>query len=176
MEEYTSGPPCKVPIWDGNHPKVCCPNQPLNYQGEFGSESYFLTKQEKEHIKSLNEKACKDEKFKKCSNGSECRKLNQCGIFDFTEDNPPDICGHDAKSGEDLFCCSDSRGVKIPQEAKFKPLAQCEDQTEMCEIWGKSHPESCSPGHKSYPFMREACYKTCKRCENYVSLYFSVQQ
>jgi len=40
----------------------------------------------------------------------------------------------------------------------------CEDHTPKCQDWVRSHPDGCYPGHESYPFMRSACQKSCKRC------------
>lgn len=88
---------------------------------------------------------------------------------------PPLTCGFD-NGGEDKFCCSDTSFFpvpQIPQPPKFlsynKWKYSCEDHTPKCQEWAKSHPDSCYPGHESYPFMRSACQKSCERCGSEVS-------
>ena len=88
---------------------------------------------------------------------------------------PPMTCGFD-NAGEDKFCCSDTSffpAPQTPQPPKFllynKWKYSCEDHTPKCQDWIKSHPDSCYPGHESYPFMRSACQKSCERCGSEVS-------
>ena len=87
---------------------------------------------------------------------------------------PPESCGFDINTGEDMFCCSDLNGqsIKEPQKPLFtkngKPYP-CLDQTSHCDRWMKTNPKSCSPYykdgyiHNSYPFMREVCQESCRK-------------
>ena len=55
--------------------------------------------------------------------------------------------------------------VSLAKSLINKPkLFACDDHTSTCSQWEKDHPESCSPGHDSYGFMRSACQKSCGRC------------
>ena len=69
--------------------------------------------------------------------------------------------------------------ASTPQVPKF-PLKNsnarpCMDHTKYCAQWKKNYPESCSPGHESYIFMREACQESCGRCGNKVCISIHVQ-
>merc|ERR1712110_150422 len=85
--------------------------------------------------------------------------------------------------GEDMICCSDLAGEKVSEKYQ-KPLYKvdtksltlssinrkvefpCSDHSWMCLDWLINDPESCTPGHPSYVFMREACPLRCGRCKN----------
>ena len=95
--------------------------------------------------------------------------------------NSPQSCGYDESSGEDKICCGDLNGERIitPHYPKFpqQNLAEarpCMDHTKYCTDWIQKYPESCSPGHESYIFMREACMESCGRCESYVRIFVSI--
>ena len=107
-------------------------------------------------------------------------KITKSLSLDFNSTIPPKYCGFD-KSGDDKLCCSDLNGiptVAVPQNPKYPisnpKLFDCVDHTPECSRWAKTHPDSCSPGHDSYEFMRSACQKTCRRCGSDVS-YKSIQ-
>jgi hypothetical protein len=74
-----------------------------------------------------------------------------------------------------MFCCSDTNGQSITklQPPQFPTASNeprpCVDHSTHCKRWAKNYPESCSPGHNSYIFMREACQSSCKRCGDSVS-------
>ena len=92
---------------------------------------------------------------------------------DFNQDKPPTTCAFDELTGEDKFCCqdlgADRQRVREPQAPQF-PSYPCIDHTSHCSRWVKNEPKSCSPEHKSYPFMRESCQKTCGRCGDKVKV------
>ena len=94
--------------------------------------------------------------------------------FSFTK-GPPNYIGINENTGEDMFCCSDINGQTItkPQLPQFPTVSNeprpCDDYSTHCTRWAKNYPESCSPGHKSYVFMREVCQSSCKRCGDNVS-------
>ena len=95
--------------------------------------------------------------------------------LDFNKSSPPKSCGFD-EYGDDKLCCSDLNGkpfkttLQPPKYPINNPkLYACNDHTSSCSKWAKDHPESCSPGHDSYGFMRSACQKSCGRCGSNVS-------
>jgi len=106
-----------------------------------------------------------------CRRGTECTIGSQCGAKDFNSTTgPPNFCGIDETTGEDMFCCSDKNGQSISdlQPPQFPTASNeprpCVDHSTHCKRWAKNYPESCSPGHESYIFMREVCQSSCKRC------------
>ena len=103
-----------------------------------------------------------------------CIFLISIYIFsDFNQDKPPTTCAFDEITGEDKFCCQDlgpdRQRVSGPQAPQFSSYP-CIDHTSHCSRWVKNEPKSCSPEHKSYPFMRESCQKTCGRCGDKVKV------
>ena len=70
-------------------------------------------------------------------------------ILDFNNTLPPEACGYDKSTGEDMFCCSDldknSQKVLKAQAPLFtnkttKQAYSCMDQTSHCERWIKGNP------------------------------------
>ena len=92
---------------------------------------------------------------------------------DFNQDKPPSTCSYDKTTGEDKFCCQDlgpdRQRITEPQAPQF-PSYPCIDHTSHCSRWVKNEPKSCNSEHKSYPFMRESCQKTCGRCGDKVKV------
>ncbi len=80
---------------------------------------------------------------------------------------PPNLCGWDSDTGEDLFCCKDVR-----PEANSEVISQqfgnfdCLDFHEHCAKILQLNPTSCDGDFASNKFMRVACMKTCNRCTN----------
>ena len=102
--------------------------------------------------------------------------INNDLVLDFNSTTgPPNFCGIDETTGEDMFCCSDTNGQSVTklQPPQFPTASNearpCVDHSTHCKRWAKNYPESCSPGHKSYIFMRETCQSSCKRCGDNVS-------
>lgn len=170
-------PPSSVYSWGGNHPKVCCPDPVgLCFPGEPCSdnpkvyEDYEYEGGDYDYNPSI---VFDGEGI--CQNGTSCTEISSCGAADFVGNSSPSYCGR-TEDGQDKICCKGQGGSpKIPQPALFldkkKQIYECLDQTEFCEKWLRLNPQSCSSGHPSYPFMREACYKTCNRCGSDV-IYF----
>ena len=100
-------------------------------------------------------------------------------VLDFNSTTgPPNFCGIDETTGEDMFCCSYTNGQSVTelQPPQFPTTSNearpCDDHSTHCKRWAKNYPDSCSPGHKSYIFMREVCQSSCKRCGDNVSFIY----
>jgi len=166
-------PPCSIYSWGGNHPMVCCPD-PKNIDDYEANKDNVDTEETDEYDEYYDYEHVYD-----CDNvlppivcpaDSSCVTRTKCGRKDFNNSSPPKACGFD-ESGDDKLCCSDLNGqpfkptLQPPKYPINKPkLFECDDHTSTCSQWAKDHPESCSPGHDSYGFMRSACQKSCGRC------------
>ena len=87
---------------------------------------------------------------------------------------PPIPCKFSRQTGEDYFYCtediSESQNAGIPQLPIYKTANgqpwPCVDFVHQCKQWIKDHPDSCSPEHESFGFMKLACMESCKICRD----------
>ena len=109
----------------------------------------------------------------------QCLPLSKCILQDILNSTiPPTLCKFSRETGEDYFCCNEgfsgsSKVPGIPQSPIYKTINgqpwPCADHTDQCQQWINDHPDSCSPQHESYGFMKLACMESCKICEGHVS-------
>jgi len=170
-------PPCNIYSWGGNHPMMCCPTLDgiEAFESYSNTEDNTLTEEygdyygyDYQHVYECNTGVFETT----CPSGSSCVGRDRCGKADFNGTQPPMTCGFD-NSGEDKLCCSDFNSYPnspTSQPPKFRTRSNkkypCVDHTPKCKEWAKDHPDSCSPGHESYRFMRSACQKSCDRCKS----------
>jgi len=166
-------PPCNIFSWGGNHPKVCCPIAEY-IDNPADGEDYESYEDDAEYECAPIELGGNQDK---CDADSKCVAINSCGKSEFEKEKPPTPCGY-TKLGDDMICCSDLAGEKVSEKYQ-KPLYEvntksfhkvefpCSDHSWMCLDWLINDPESCTPGHPSYVFMREACPLRCGRCRKH---------
>ena len=110
--------------------------------------------------------------------------MSKCNLQDILNSTAPPIPCNDGingkfsrQTGEDYFCCTEdfsgSSNVGTPQLPIYKTANgqpwPCVDHVDQCKQWVKEHPDSCSPEHGSFEFMKLACMESCKICEENVS-------
>ena len=196
-------PPCSVYSYTSNQAKVCCPKTPILFPGDPGTPDYVAPPEDEDYGFVADDDVCGNSIFTYDDSpnyfdydappeppkpedaclaipDSGCKRMTECSLQDFSNSTPPAFCGFDQESGEDKFCCQ-SKGplFQTPQAPQF-PLngraRPCQDHTEVCSKWVKDHPESCSPDHSSYEFMRTACSKSCQKCTDCVDNFANCPQ
>ena len=193
-------PPCNVYSYTANQAKVCCPGTaPLN-PGDPGTADYvapsdneglvqdvcgnsFITYDNPDEYDyyGLDEPPEPPKPEDACqANGSACKPITECSVQDFNNSTPPAFCGFDPNTGDDRFCCQSQgdlyqspQAPLFPQQGQARP---CQDHTEVCAKWVKEHPDSCTPSHPSYEFMRTSCQKSCQRCTDCVDNFANCPQ
>lgn len=99
------------------------------------------------------------------TNGSSCVVKSLCSLADFSGDEPSFACGNDAETGEDKFCCRGPASDKpLPKPDKRYGDYKCRDYTDACKKFVVQSPDSCSPSHSSFRFMKLACMESCGLC------------
>ena len=188
-------PPCDVYSYTSNQVKVCCPKKPILFPGDYGTPDYEAPEEDYGFVEDVCGNSFLDYKSDtdyyyveppkpedacKAIPESACKTMTECSLQDFSNSTPPAFCGFDQESGDDKFCCQ-SKGplFKTPQAPQFPLNGQarpCQDHTEVCSKWVKDHPESCSPNHSSYEFMKTACSKSCQKCVDCVDNFANCPQ
>ena len=112
-----------------------------------------------------------------CINGTQCLPFSKCILQDILNSTTPPIpCKFSRQTGEDYFCCTEdfsaSSNSVTPQLPIYKTTNDqpwpCVDHVHQCKQWVKRHPDSCSPEHGSFGFMKLACMESCKICGDQV--------